>query len=84
MRNLEQDYSKAIAERVKAIMVICNLDIAGFAEFYGKSTSHIYGIINGTRSLSESFALDIGKKLGFDGSKFSIYTSSAILQKVNC
>lgn len=69
MRSIQQDYSKAIAERIKDIMIIIDLDVAGIAELFGKSTSHIYGIINGTRPLSESFAKEIGEKLGFDGSK---------------
>jgi plasmid maintenance system antidote protein VapI len=75
MRNLKKDYSEAIADRIKEIMRIIDLDVAGVAELFGKSTSHIYGIINGTRPLSESFAREIGEKLGFDGSKIFNLTS---------
>ncbi|WP_196939932.1 hypothetical protein [Sphingobacterium pedocola] len=50
-------------------MNITDLDIAGFAEFFKKSTSHIYGILNHTRPLSEVFATEIGEKLNFDGTK---------------
>ena len=62
-------YSKDIAQRILTIMEIIDLDIAGFAEFFNKSTSHIYGILNGTRPLSETFAVEIGKKLNFEGNK---------------
>lgn len=64
-----QEYSKAIANRVQTIMKITGLDVAGFAEFFKKSTSHIYGILNNTRVLSEVFAREIGDKLEFDGVK---------------
>lgn len=63
------EYSKAIAERVLTIMKMTDLDVAGFAEMFKKSTSHIYGILNSTRPLSDSFAKEIGDKLGFEGAK---------------
>lgn len=69
MGTKNREYSIAIANRIITIMNITDLDIAGFAEFFSKSTSHIYGILNGTRPLSEAFASEIGKKLGFDGTK---------------
>ena len=69
MGTKDREYSIAIANRIITIMNITDLDIAGFAEFFDMSTSHIYGILNGSRVLSEAFAAKIGKKLGFDGSK---------------
>lgn len=69
MGNETIEYSKSIADRILLIMKIADLDVAGFAEFFKKSTSHIYGILNTTRPLSDSFAKEIGDKLGFEGTK---------------
>lgn len=69
MTTKNTEYSQAIAQRILTIMKIIDLDFAGFAEFFGRSTSHVYGILNGTRPLSEVFAREIGEKLEFDGAK---------------
>lgn len=72
MKKIEQyviEYSESIAKRIKSIMIMSDLDIAGFAEFFEKSTSHIYGILNKTRPLSESFSTEIGQKFDFGGTK---------------
>lgn len=50
-------------------MEITDLDLQGFAEFLNKSSAHLYGILNGTRPLSESLAKEIGDKLGFEGTR---------------
>lgn len=69
MKTKDTIYLKAIADRVQKIMDLIDLDVAGFAELFKKSTSHIYGILNLTRKLSEEFAKEIGEKLEFDGAK---------------
>jgi len=69
MKDQKTEYSKAIADRLQLIMEITDLDVPGFAEFFERSTPHIYGILNRNRSLSEVFAKDIGEKLDFDGAK---------------
>ena|SRR5690606_1610864 len=73
------EYSQAVAKRVQMIMEIIDLDVAGFAEFLNRHTSHIYGILNLTRKLSEVLAKEIGEKLEFDGSKiFNLNTKIPI------
>ncbi len=62
-------YRLLIAERVRRIMEIIDLDVPGFAEFLDKSSPHIYGISNGSRPLSEALAKEIGEFLEFDGMK---------------
>ncbi|UTA67275.1 hypothetical protein [Emticicia sp. 21SJ11W-3] len=62
-------YAEKIAYRLRRIMEIIDLDVPGFADFLDKSTPHLYGILNGSRPLSESLAREIGDKLGFDGIK---------------
>lgn len=69
MEGKSKEYLIAIANRIKTIMDITDLDVAGFAEFLNKSTSHIYGILNQNRTVSESFATEIGNKLDFDGAR---------------
>lgn len=67
---LEGDsYNKSIVDKLKRIMTITDLDVNGFAEFLGRQSSHIYGILNGSRILSIPLARLIGEKLGFDGTK---------------
>jgi plasmid maintenance system antidote protein VapI len=58
------EYAKAISERIKKIMVLSGLEIAGFAEFTSVSESHIYAIVNGTRDLTGDVADKIG--IGFN------------------
>uniref|UniRef100_F4C8V8 Uncharacterized protein n=1 Tax=Sphingobacterium sp. (strain 21) TaxID=743722 RepID=F4C8V8_SPHS2 len=67
--DLELEYNRQIIERFKRIIVLTELEVDGFAEFVNVTYSHIQGIINGSRSLSQVLARKIGKKLEFDGSK---------------
>ncbi len=58
-----------MAKRLREIMNILGMTVAGFAEFIGRDSSHIYGILNLTRPFSHALAADIGKKLNVNGSK---------------
>lgn len=69
MKSDRNSYSTQISKKLLLIMTITDLDIAGFAEFLNRSASHIYGILNQTRPLSDNLASELGKKLNFDGSK---------------
>ncbi|OJZ05787.1 hypothetical protein [Sphingobacterium sp. 40-24] len=62
-------YSEALADRLRDIMKILGMTVSGFAEFIGRDSSHIYGILNLTRPFSDSFAVHIGIKLGINGAK---------------
>jgi len=62
-------YNKLIADKLRRIMAITDLNIIGFAEFLDKQSSHLYGILNGSRILSIALAKHIGECLGFDGIK---------------
>ncbi|MCX2477171.1 hypothetical protein OQZ33_22750 [Pedobacter sp. MC2016-05] len=48
------------------ILKLCDLEVSGFSQLVGKSESHIYGVVNGSRPLSNSFANQIGAILNFD------------------
>ena len=58
-------YSIVIRNRIKLIMEIAGLEVAGFAEFTKVSVSHIYAILNGRKSLTSQTAnkIAIGFKL---------------------
>ena len=58
-------YSIVIRERLKLIMEIAGLEVAGFSEFTKVSVSHIYAILNGRKSLTAQTAnkIAIGFKL---------------------
>ena len=56
------DYSKAISLRIKTILALSGLEIAGFAEFTNISESHLYAIINGTRNLTRYSANKIAQR----------------------
>lgn len=65
----DKTYNERLANRLREIMNILGMTVAGFAEFIGRDSSHIYGILNLTRSFSHALAEDIGKKLNVNGSK---------------
>jgi len=69
MTDQSKTYSEALAERLRDIMNILGMTVSGFAEFIGRDSSHIYGILNLTRPFSDSFAVHIGNKLGINGAK---------------
>lgn len=62
-------YNERLANRLREIMDILGMTVSGFAEFIGRDSSHIYGILNLTRPFSDSFAVHIGNKLGINGAK---------------
>lgn len=45
------------------------MTVAGFAEFIGRSPSHIYGILQSKRTFSHALADHIGKRIGITGTK---------------
>ncbi|MDR2271259.1 MAG: helix-turn-helix domain-containing protein [Sphingobacterium sp.] len=69
MTDQSKTYSESLAERLREIMNILGLTVSGFAEFIGRDSSHIYGILNLNRPFSHALAEDIGKKLNVNGSK---------------
>ena len=69
MAKQDKTYNERLANRLREIMNILGMTVAGFAEFIGRDSSHIYGILNLTRPFSHALAEDIGKKLNVNGSK---------------
>jgi len=69
VKNGNKDYNSFIASRLKRVLEICDLEVSGFAQLTGKSESHIYGILNGSRQLGDSFSKKIGNILNFDAGK---------------
>ncbi|RKE55903.1 hypothetical protein [Sphingobacterium detergens] len=69
MTNQDKTYNERLANRLREIMNILGMTVSGFAEFIGRDSSHIYGILNLTRPFSHALAEDIGKKLNVNGSK---------------
>lgn len=57
-RNSETD---ALGDRINHLMDISGLELSGFADFTGVSESHLYAIINGTKSLTDSTAQKIAQ-----------------------
>lgn len=69
MTNQNKTYNEHLAGRLQEIMNILGMTVSGFAEFIGRDSSHIYGILNITRPFSHALAENIGKKLNINGSK---------------
>lgn len=69
MTNQDKTYNERLANRLREIMNILGMTVSGFAEFIGRDSSHIYGILNLTRPFSDSLAVHIGNKLGINGAK---------------
>ncbi len=69
MANQDKTYNERLANRLREIMNILGMTVSGFAEFIGRDSSHIYGILNLTRPFSDSFAVHIGNKLSINGAK---------------
>lgn len=65
----DKTYNERLASRLRELMNILGMTVSGFAEFIGRDSSHIYGILNLTRPFSHALAEDIGKKLNINGSK---------------
>ncbi len=69
VNNDNKEYNSSLSKRFKLILELCDLEVSGFAQLTGRSESHIYGIINGSRRLSSSFASKIGTILDFESMK---------------
>lgn len=67
MSKINNDYTDAIAERIRTIMQIAGLEILGISKLTGISDSHIYSLLNGRRNLTNEMAKIIGDSLEFDG-----------------
>ena len=61
------EYSKALGERIKFLMEITGLELAGIAEFTKISDSHLYSLINGTRNLTGKTAERLANSFGLEG-----------------
>jgi len=61
------EYSKALGERIKILMEIAGLELAGMAEFTKISDSHLYSLINGTRNLTGKTAEKLANSFGLEG-----------------
>lgn len=70
------EYNNSLRKRLRKIIDDLDLEISGFSILTGKSESHIYGILNGTRAFSRSFGQVIGKIIGVDSDKiFNLNTN---------
>lgn len=69
MANQDKTNNERLANRLRELLNILGMTVSGFAEFIGRDSSHIYGILNLTRPFSDSFAVQIGNKLGINGAK---------------
>lgn len=49
MKIPDKTYNERLAKRLREIMNILGMTVSGFAEFIGRDSSHIYGILNLTR-----------------------------------
>lgn len=61
-------YKKGVAERIRLIMEIIELEIDGFAEFTQISKSHIYALLTAKKTLTPQTADKIGKCINLVGS----------------
>lgn len=61
------EYSKALGERIKLLMEIAGLELAGIAEFTKISDSHLYSLINGMRNLTGKTAEKLANSFGLEG-----------------
>lgn len=66
-KNENAEYSKALGERIKMLMEIAGLELAGIAEFTKISDSHLYSLINGTRNLTGKTAEKLANSFGLEG-----------------
>ncbi|PUV24166.1 hypothetical protein [Sphingobacterium athyrii] len=69
MTNQDKTYNELLANRLREIMNILGMTVSGFAEFIGRSPSHIYGILQSKRTFSHALADHIGKKINTTGAK---------------
>lgn len=69
MTDQNKTYNERLAGRLQEIMNILGMTVSGFAEFIGKSPSHIYGILQSKRTFSHALADHIGKIINTTGAK---------------
>lgn len=67
---INSDYSKALRERIKKLMMLSGLEIPGFADFIGLSESHVYAIVNGTREVTGEVCSKITKSFHLEEWQF--------------
>jgi len=67
MANTKTNYSDLVGNRIKSLIELLGLEIAGFAVFTKISESHIYAIINGNRKLTGEVADQMTKDLPING-----------------
>ncbi|OFV20935.1 hypothetical protein HMPREF3127_02305 [Sphingobacterium sp. HMSC13C05] len=60
MKIPDKTYNERLANRLREIMDILRMTVSGFAEFIGRDSLHIYGILNLTRPFSHALAEAIG------------------------
>ncbi len=68
MGKTNEEYNLIVAERVKAIQLLSDLEVEGFAQITGLSKDIFYSIYSGRRRLTLETAKIIGESLDFDGS----------------
>lgn len=68
MGKTNEEYKTIVAKRVKAIQLLSDLEIEGFAQITGLSKDIFYSIYSGRRRLTPETAKIIGQSLDFDGS----------------
>ncbi len=59
--------TRFIAARIRLIMELLDLEVAGFAAFLGRSESNVYALIAGRKRVTWQTAWNLGLKLGFNG-----------------
>lgn len=57
-------YQAGIKDRINDIMDILGMEVPGFSQFTGISTSHLYALSNGTKGLTIRTADKIAKRIG--------------------
>lgn len=62
-----KEYSKALGIRIKNLMKVAGLELAGMVEFTKISDSHLYALINGNRTLTGKTADKLTRKFGLEG-----------------
>ncbi len=83
MQQQKNPYKDELGLRIRLIMELAGLELAGLAEFTGVSESHLYAILNGGRKLTGPLADKIGEKFGLKGWKILQldYTISANIRQ---
>lgn len=62
--NKEYDFDQLIGQRLDKIRIHLGLETKGFAKLIDRSTSHVYSLLSGRRSLPENLAKVIARSAG--------------------